>query len=127
MNNNSGRDDRHISFRASPELVRFYDNLQEEWEDLDKIDNRSDVIRTVSKAFVGLLEGRLIGLVNLQKLKSEGGDFGKLLAGAIEGPEDIPEDISDLRLSDVIDEPMLLVGAAESELEGVDLKNGKRT
>lgn len=118
MDQKKKKDSVHISFRAPEEHRDFLDNLADEWDKPhNDIDNRSDVIRVLHKSFIGLLNGRLIALLDPDKIRENTDGFGKMVADYLESDSDVPEDILDLRLRDIVREPDIMAGAAEVELE----------
>lgn len=108
--------EKHTSFRYGEETEQYLSSLQ---DDLG-VDNRSEVIRIIIKAFNGILFGNFLALLDKEALKEEWGDMGKLLALMKEDP---PESIDRARLGDVIKNLPYLVSAAKVELEEIDLRD----
>lgn len=108
--------EKHTSFRYGEETEQYLSSLQ---DDLG-VDNRSEVIRIIIKAFNGLIFGNFLALLDKDALKEEWGEIGKLLALMKEDP---PESIDRARLGDVIKSLPYLVSAAKVELEDINLKD----
>ena len=66
--------EKHTSFRYGEETEHYLSLLQ---EDLG-VDNRSEVIRIIIKAFNGILFGNFLALLDDDALREEWGEIGEI-------------------------------------------------
>lgn len=101
---------KHTSFRYGEETAEYLSKLQESWG----IENKSEVIRILIKAFTGLSFGNFLAILDKEKLVEEWGAVGKLLALMKEDP---PSCVEKSQLAEVVKDVPYLVSAAQVELE----------
>jgi hypothetical protein len=109
---NSDGKDTHVSVRLDEETVDYIDNFADEMG----LDSRSESLRTIIKTHNGLLFGNFFGVVDDDKLASEWGEVGHLLAASVESDRGVPPGMAEARIADVLEPIPLLVSAAEVEL-----------
>lgn len=108
--------DTHVSVRLDEETVDYIDNFADEMG----LDSRSESLRTIIKTHNGLLFGNFFGVVDDDKLATEWGDVGHLLASSVESDRGVPPSMSEARIVDVLEPIPVLVSAAELELGDSD-------
>lgn len=114
----SGKD-THVSVRLDEQTVEYIDSFGDmigvgEGESV----NRSAALRAIIKTHNGILFGNFFGVVDNEKLASEWGDVGHLLASSVESDRGVPGSMTQARLGDVLEPIPVLVAAAEVELGG---------
>lgn len=106
----------HISVRFDEQTVDYIDNFGDEMG----FNSRSEALRAIIKSHHGVVFGNFFGIVDDDKLASEWGDVGHLLAASVESDRGVPPSMSQARLADVLEPMPLLVSAAEFELGDLD-------
>jgi len=109
---NSDEKDTHVSVRLDQDTVEYIDNFADEMG----LDSRSESLRTIIKTHNGLVFGNFFGVVDDEKLASEWGDVGHLLAASFESDRGVPPSMTEARIADVLEPIPVLVSAAEVEL-----------
>jgi len=111
----SGKD-THVSVRLDEQTVEYIDSFGDEMG----FTSRSAALRAIIKSHNGVVFGNFFGIVDGEKLASEWGDVGHLLASSVESDRGVPDSMTEARLADVLEPIPLLVSAAEVELGDLD-------
>ncbi|MFB6147445.1 MAG: hypothetical protein ABEJ66_01035 [Candidatus Nanohaloarchaea archaeon] len=103
----------HVSFRTTEEHAEFLDGIVDQWD----LKNRTQAIILIHHAFMGIIQGRLEDILDPERLEQLDGELSDVLANYLESDLELPENLSQIRLKDVLVDVDELVGAAELEPE----------
>lgn len=103
-----------INFRADEELNQFLEEMKDNWDT-----TKSDVIRTIIRSHMGLLEAKFLAILKDDNL-DRWGDMGRMLRGLKES-EKTSNAALEAQLKDVVKDYEVLIGAEMAEVrEGLD-------